>query len=93
MRLAVLGRSTGPVSVRNPLCNLVVPLLLGLAVEQADDGHGHVVTAHTTGLTVGGQAVIHHVLANSVQVLLGGNSSAHKLHNRLGGLAIPDTYR
>ncbi|MBZ6375434.1 MAG: hypothetical protein LBE67_10660 [Kocuria palustris] len=31
-RLAVLGRSTRSIPVRNPLCNLVIPLLLGLAL-------------------------------------------------------------
>lgn len=92
MRLAVLGRGARPVSVRNPLCDLVVPLLFGLAIEQSDDSHGHVVTAHAAGLAVGGQAVVHHVLANPGQLLLGGDPPPHEFDYGLRRLAVPDTY-
>jgi hypothetical protein len=90
VRLAVLGRSARPVPVRNPLGDLLVPLLLALAIQQADDSHGHVVTTDTTSLAVGSQAVIHHVLTDSVEILLGRNASSDEFDHRLRRLAIPD---
>lgn len=78
------------VAVSDSLCNLLIPLLLCLAVEETNDYHGHVVTTNATSLRVGGQAVVHHVLTNLVKVLLGGDSSANELNHSLRRLAIPD---
>lgn len=83
--------STGAVAVGHPLGDLLVPLILGPTTEQADDNHGHVVAANTTGLRVRSQAVVHHVLADLLQVLLSSNASAHELDNGLGRLAVPNT--
>lgn len=91
-RLAVLWWRARPVSVRDPLGDHVVPLLLGLAVEKCDDAHGHVVAADAAGLAVRCEAVVHHVLADGGQVLLRGNASSDKLNDSLRGLAIPDTW-
>lgn len=79
------------VAVGDSLCNLVIPLLLGLAVEETNDDHGHVVTTNATSLGVGCQAVVHHVFTNLVKILLGSDSSANKLDDSLRRLAIPDT--
>lgn len=91
-RLAVLWRRARPISVRDPLGDHVVPLLLSLAVEERNDAHSHVVAANATGFAVGCKAVVHHVLANSGQVLLRSNASSHELDDGLGRLAIPDTW-
>lgn len=88
----VLGGSTRTVAVSDSAGDLLVPLILGLSVEEANNAHGHVVAANATGLGVGGQAVVHHVLANLVEFLLGSNASSNELNHGLGGLAIPDTY-
>lgn len=61
-------------------------------MKKADNDHGHVVAADASGLTVGRQAVVHHVLTDTVQFLLGGNSSSDKFYDCLRRLAIPDTY-
>lgn len=91
-RLAVLGRRTRAVPVRNPLCNLVVPLVLGPAVQKADNYHGHVVASDTTGFAVRRETVVHHVLTDAMEVLLGGNTSPDKFDDLLRRLTIPDTY-
>ena len=88
----IFGGGAGAVAVGDALGNLVVPLLFGLAVEEGNDNHGHVVAADTARLRVGGEAVVHHVFANLFEILLGGDTSANKLDNGLGGLAIPDAY-
>lgn len=89
--LTVFRRSAGAVSISNPSGYLLVPLLLAPAPEEANNGHRHVVAANTTGLRVGGEAVVHHVLADLVQVLLGSDTPADELDNSLGRLAVPDT--
>lgn len=88
----VLGWSAWPITVRDPLSDLIIPLLLGTAPQETNHDHGHVVTTNTTSLGVGSQAVVHHVFADLIQVLLGSNATANKLGNSLRGLAIPDTY-
>jgi hypothetical protein len=88
--LTVFGRGTRAVSISNPSGNFLIPLFLAPAPEEANNGHCHVVTANAAGLGVGGQAVVHHVLADLVQVLFGSNTPADKLDNSLRGLAIPD---
>lgn len=40
------------VSVCDALGDLLVPLLLGLAIEKPDNGHGHVVAADTARFRV-----------------------------------------
>ena len=65
-RLAILGRSAGPVAILHPVGHHAVPLVLGLSVQKGDDTHGHVVTANTTGLAVTGETVVHHVLADGL---------------------------
>lgn len=87
----VLGRRARAIAVGDTLGDLLIPLLLRLAVEETNNAHGHVVAADATSLGVGGKAVVHHVLADLVQVLLGCNSTADKLNNSLRGLAVPDT--
>jgi hypothetical protein len=67
-------------------------LLLGLALEKANDDHGHVVTANSAGVAVGGKAVVHHVLANGREFLFGYDSAADELDDGLGRLTIPDTW-
>ncbi|KAI6748822.1 hypothetical protein HG531_007769 [Fusarium graminearum] len=84
--------STWAIAVSDSAGDLLVPLILGLSVEEANDAHGHVVAADTAGLRVGGQAVVHHVLANLFEFLLGSDASSNELNHGLGGLAIPDTY-
>src|SRR4051794_10925839 len=86
----VFGRSAGAVAIGDPPSDLLIPLLLTPPPEEADDDHGHVVAAHTTRLRVGGQTIVHHVLADLLQILLGGDSSPDKLDNGLRGLAVPD---
>lgn len=88
----VLRGSTWAIAVSDSAGDLIVPLILGLSVEEANDAHGHVVAADTAGLRVGGQAVVHHVLANLFEFLLGSDASSNELNHGLGGLAIPDTY-
>ena len=90
-RLAVLGRCARPVAIRHSLAYHAVPLLLGFAVKQSNDTHGHVVAANAASLAVAGQAVVHHVFADRVQFLLGGDASSDEFHNGLRRLAIPDT--
>lgn len=90
-RLTIFGRCARTVSSRYPLGDLLVPLLLTPAPEEANDDHGHVVTANTSRLRVGGQAVVHHVLTDLLEVLLGGDTAPDKLDDSLGRLAIPDT--
>ena len=89
-RLAVLWRRTWALSVCNPLCDVLVPLLLCAALEQTNDGDGHVVAANTASVAVGGQAVVHHVLADRGEVLLCHNSTPNELDDGLGRLYVPD---
>lgn len=91
--LTILGGGTRPISLGDTLRDGLVPLFLGLALEQSDDDHGHVVAPDSTGIAARGQAVVHQVLADPVQILLRGNSSSDKLNYCLRRLAIPDTYR
>lgn len=93
MNRTVFGRRTRAVSVGDALSNLVVPLLSGLAVEESNDNHGHVIASDTARLRVGGKAVIHHVFANLFEFLLGSDSSANKLDDGLRGLTVPDTWK
>lgn len=79
----IFGGSARSVSVSNSLGDLLVPLLLGLSVEESDDGHGHVVAANSTSFRVGRQAVVHHVLADLFEVLFGGNATSNELDNSL----------
>lgn len=60
----VFRRRTRAISLCDPLANQAIPLFLGFAVEQSDNGHGHVVTSHSASLAIGSQAVVHHVFAN-----------------------------
>jgi len=90
-RLTIFGGSARAIAGRNTLSDLVVPLLLTPAPEEADDDHGHVVAPNASGLRIRCQAVIHHVLADLLEVLLGGNATPHKLNDSLRRLAIPDT--
>lgn len=90
-RLAVLGRGAGAVAVGHALSDLIVPLLFGPTVQKTDDDHSHVVASNATRLTVGSQAIVHHVLTDAVEVLLGGNTATNELNDGLRGLAIPDT--
>lgn len=89
--LTILGGSTRSVSFRNTLHDRLVPLLLGLAVKDSDDHHRHVVATNSAGVAARSQTVVHQVLANAMQVLLGGNSPSDELDHRLRRLAIPDT--
>jgi hypothetical protein len=82
-RLAVFGWRTGSITIRNALAHHFVPLLLCFAVEKGNHDHGHVVAAHASSLAVGCEAVVHHVLTDGVQFLLGGNSSPHELDHGL----------
>lgn len=90
-RLAVLGRCTRAVTVGNPLRNLVVPLFLGPAVQEANNNHGHVVTPNSTGFTIRSETVVHHILTDAMKILLCGDSSPDKFDHRLRSLTIPDT--
>src|SRR4051794_40727315 len=87
----IFGRSARAIPIGNPFGYLLIPLLLGATLEEANDDHGHVVTAHAACLRVGCQAVVHHVLADLLQVLLRGDAATDKLNHGLGGLAVPDT--
>lgn len=86
----IFGRGTRTVSVGNPPGNLLIPLFLGPSPEESDNDHGHVVAADASRLRVGGQAVVHHVLADLVQILLGSDSTPDEFDYGLGRLAIPD---
>lgn len=88
----IFGRSTRAISICNPSGYLLVPLLFSPASEEAHDDHGHVIAAHAARLRVGGQAIVHHVLADLVQILLSSNPPPDELDDGLRGLAIPDTY-
>ena len=90
-RLAILWRSAWPVTICYPIGNQAVPLFLGLSIEMGNDGHGHVVTADTARFAVAREAVVHHVLADDLELLLGSDSSPNKLDHGLRRLAIPDT--
>ena len=81
--LAVLWRCAGAIALCNPLGDLVVPLLLGPAIQKTNNDHGHVVTANATPFTVRGETVVHHVFANLREFLFGGNASPDKLDNCL----------
>ena len=70
----IFRRGAWTIAFRHPLRYLFIPLLLAPASEEANDDHGHVVTSHTTRLRVGSQAVVHHVLADLIQILLGDNT-------------------
>lgn len=59
-------------------------------MKQADNDHGHIVAADAAGFAVAGQAIVHHVFANGVQFLLGGDASSDEFDDSLRGLAIPD---
>ena len=65
-RLAILWRSARAVAVSNPRCDLIVPLFFGLSVKQPNNDHGHVVAPDSPSLTIGREAVIHHVLTNLI---------------------------
>ena len=86
----IFGRRTWAVSVGDALGNRLVPLLFTPAPEETNDHHGHVVAAHAASLRVRSQAVVHHVLANLFELLLGGDSAADEFDDGLRGLAIPD---
>ena len=92
MYRTVFGGSTRTIAVGDPLGDFLVPLLLGLAVEETNDDHGHVVAAYTSGLGVRGKAVVHHVFADLFEVLLSSNAPPDELDHGLGRLAVPDTY-
>jgi len=91
--LAVLGRSAGSVALCHSVRNHLVPLVHRLASEESHNDHCHVVTANTTSLAAGSETVVHHVLADRLQILLGSNTTTSEFNDCLGGLAIPDTCR
>lgn len=62
--LAVLWWRTWPITICHSLANHFVPLVFGLAVQETDDNHGHVVATNTAGFTVRGEAIVHHVFTN-----------------------------
>lgn len=92
MILAVLWGGARAVAFGNALGDLVVPLLLRPTVQQTNDDHGHVIATDTTGFTVGREAIIHHILADPGELLLGGNAPSDELDHRLRRLTVPDTY-
>lgn len=91
-RLTVFWWGTGAVSLGHSVGNHLIPFLLGLSVEKCNNGNGHVVATNTSSLTVRGQAVVHHVLADLGQLLLRGNATTDKLDDCLRRLTVPDTY-
>ena len=91
-RHTVFRRGARTVALGDATSDLLIPLLLGLAPQEADDDHCHVVATNTAGLRVGSEAVVHHVFTDLVKVLLGSNASPDELNDSLRGLAIPDTY-
>lgn len=90
--LAILWWRTWTIAFCHTFPNRLVPLLFGLTVQQTNDNHCHIVTTNASRLAVGCKAVVHHVLANQVQILLSGNSSSHEFDHSLGRLTIPYTY-
>lgn len=84
--------SAGTIAIGNPPSNLLVPLFLASSPQETNDDHSHVVTPNTASLGIGGQAVVHHILADFVQILLGSDASADELDDGLGRLAVPDAY-
>jgi len=89
--LTIFRRSARSISVSHPPGNLLIPLLLCSSTQETYDNHRHIVAPNAARLAVGSQTVVHHVLANLVQVLLGGNTPSHELDHGLGWLAIPDS--
>lgn len=83
VRTVFRGR-TWAFAVRHPLGDLLIPFVFGLAVQEPNDDHGHVITTNATGFRVGSQAIVHHVLANLFEWLLSGDTSANELNNILG---------
>jgi hypothetical protein len=59
-----LRRRAGAVTIGYPLRNLVVPLLLGLALEETDDDNRHIVATHAACITGPGEAVVHQILTD-----------------------------
>lgn len=79
----IFGRGTRAISIGNSAGDLLIPLLFTPAPKEANDNHGHVITAHATCLGVGGQAVVHHVFADFIQILLGSDASSDKFDDGL----------
>ena len=86
----IFRRCAWSISICDSLRYLFVPLLFTPTPEEANDDHGHIVTAHTTRLRVGGQAVVHHVLTDLVEILLGRDASSDKFDDSLRRLAVPN---
>jgi hypothetical protein len=81
--LTILRRCARPIAICDPLRDSLVPLFLRLSVKQSNDDHGHVVAPDSASVAARGQAVVHQVLADAMQILLRGNSSSDKLDDRL----------
>jgi hypothetical protein len=64
--LAVLRWSAGSLAICHSIGDHLVPLVLGLAVEQRNNDHGHVVAAHAARVAVRREAVVHQVLTYGV---------------------------
>jgi hypothetical protein len=88
-KLAILRGRAGSITVGDPLRDHVIPLLLGLTAEKADDDHGHVVATDSTSIAITSEAIVHHVLTDLVEILLSRDSSTDELDNSLRRLAIP----
>lgn len=61
-------------------------------MQKSNNRDGHVVASNASRLAVRSQAVVHHVLADGREFLLGSNTAADKLHHGLRRLTIPDAY-
>jgi len=83
IRLAILGRSAGPVTLCHSVGDHVVPFLFRLAPQQCHYRHCHVVASNTASLAVRRQTVVHHIFTDSWQLLLCGDASPDKLDDSL----------
>lgn len=81
--LTILGRRARAVASSNPPGDLIVPLFLGSALEEAHNDHGHVIATDASSFRVGSQTVVHHVLADLIQLLPRGNTAPDKLDDGL----------
>ncbi len=69
----------------------LVPLLLGLAVEQSNNAHRHVVASNTAGIRIRCQAAVHEVFADILELFTVGDGASHDVDHVLTAEAIPDT--